>query len=374
MTRIQLIDRRLFWIRGPDALAFLDRILTQSFPFGPASLDLTETRHETQKLDAAFRAANASSGEQSGAPDAERRQPILATQCRYGALLTPQGRLLGDLFVVRPRHVAGGGSNERGLLLDIASLFADALIGEMLRYRLRARIEILPAPEYRVSWTQADKGSGSARDPRPFMGWRDYEIGTETQTIPGVDHVGQDRSIFADLCRDDVTSLIPWWSQRDHAPAPNHDVKTHELSVYHRMRIGSGIADPAYDSRMGADFASDLNLDLLHAIDYQKGCFIGQEVASRMKRKSDMKRRALRVTLSEPPRFPLIYGADVLADGQLLGTLRQGIGSEGIAVIRLDRLEEARANRQSIRITIAGMPDIACEIAPLPSFDEGPSA
>lgn len=370
MARIHLTDRKLFWIRGVDVLVFLDRILTQSVAFAPGQQGPGSQARGGEKQEAVFRDPDAIAAEISVGPDPQIKRPVLRTQCRYGALLTPQGRLLGDLFVVRPGEGADqGGSSDPGILLDISSVFADALIADMLRYRLRAKIEIVPAPECRVSWTDEDCGAGCVLDPRPSMGWRDYVVGLAARTDISEDQARHDALISSDANPDEVPGPIAWWSK------PAHDVVQNRftapgLSDYHRMRIGSGIVDPAYDSRMGADFVSDLNLDLVHAMDYHKGCFIGQEVASRMKRKSEVKRRALRVRLSEPPRFPLVYGADLVADGQLLGTIRQGIGREGIAVIRLDRLEDALANRQSIRIASSGMPDLDCEVAALPSFDE----
>jgi len=204
-------------------------------------------------------------------------------QARFTALLTPQGRLLYDLFVV---------AQEDGALLDVEAAWRDALIQRLSLYKLRAKVAI-EASDLAVSAVFSGLGPGGAavRDPRlPDLGWRAY--GREAEQ-----------------------------------PETAYDL--------HRLALGApGPAD------WGADktYPIEADFDLLNGIDFQKGCFIGQETTSRMKRRGQIKTRMLPITYAGPQLAP---GTEILAGALRAGEVLSGMDGRSIASLRLDRIEDA---------------------------------
>ncbi|NNE39316.1 MAG: folate-binding protein YgfZ [Marinicaulis sp.] len=116
-------------------------------------------------------------------------------------------------------------------------------------------------------------------------------------------------------------------------------------SSYHERRIHAGV--PQWGSDFGSNevFPMDVNFDLLNGIDYKKGCFVGQEVASRMKRKGDARKRTLIAKFDgEAPE----KGAAVTAGDSTLGTIMSGVDGAALALIRLDRWSAARDDGREI--------------------------
>jgi len=210
-------------------------------------------------------------------------------EARFAALLTPQGRLLFDLFVI---------GRADGCLIDCQAAQRDALVQRLTLYRLRAKVEIAAAPTPIVAlWGSHDApGAGWVADPRlPALGWRGYA-----------------------------------------AAAPQGATHVHE-AAYADHRLSLGVPGP---DDWGSDktYPIEANFDLLAGIDFKKGCFVGQETTSRMKRRGLIKTRMAPILFDGPPPAP---GAELLS-----GTLRAGeacSGTEGVAMalLRLDRLEGA---------------------------------
>jgi tRNA-modifying protein YgfZ len=203
-------------------------------------------------------------------------------EARFCALLTPQGRILFDMFVI------GG---EGGCLLDVASEHRDAIIQRLTMYRLRAKVEIRPLDLKVFSGLQ--EGPGWVDDPRlPQLGRRGY--------LPA--------GLLAD-----------------------------REANYEALRIVLGVPGTA-DWGHDRTYPIEANFDLLNGIDFQKGCFVGQETTSRMKRRGVVKSRMLPITFEGPPPMP---GAEVLAGTLRAGEVRSGINDRAIALLRLDRIEGA---------------------------------
>src|SRR5690606_22585844 len=103
-------------------------------------------------------------------------------------------------------------------------------------------------------------------------------------------------------------------------------------------RLALGAPDPAANAEPDKDFPIELNLDLLNGIDFRKGCFVGQEVTSRMKRRGVIKTRMLPIEFdgAAPPA-----GAEVLAGALRAGVVRTGGDGRALALLRLDRIGEA---------------------------------
>jgi folate-binding protein YgfZ len=200
---------------------------------------------------------------------------------RFAALLTPQGRLLHDALVL---------AGETGALLDTAATGGEALLKRLTLYRLRAKVilETVPGPVH-AAWGE-DPGPGWAPDPRlPELGWRSLYCGGPTT-----------------------------------ATADDYDL--------HRLQLG--VPDPARDAAEST-YPIEANFDLLHGIDFKKGCFIGQETTSRMKRRGAIKTRMLPLLFDGPP--PPV-GAEVLAGDLRAGEVRSGREGRAMALLRLDRI------------------------------------
>jgi len=216
--------------------------------------------------------------------DVERLAP---GEARLAALLTPQGRLLWDLFLI---------GREDGAWLDVAREHRAAIVQRLSMYRLRAKVEIAPDAAV-VSALFLDPPPGGehlfVRDPRlPELGLRGYG-----------------------------------------AAAPAAAAQANE-AAYDAYRLSLGVPGPA-DWGSEKTYPIEANFDLLHGIDFKKGCFVGQETTSRMKRRGQIKTRMLPIAFDgeAPPR-----GAEVLAGELRAGEVLSGAGGRAMALLRLDRI------------------------------------
>ena len=226
-------------------------------------------------------------------------------ETRYAALLTPQGRLLHDMFVR---------ADTDGATLDVLAATRDALVARLKMYRLRAKVDIGAADgRIAAAFGQGlDLGSGWVRDPRlAALGWR------------GVDQ-----------------------------PTPAGAVED-EGSRYDLHRLQLGVADVARDDLSDRAYALEANLDLLNAVDFRKGCFVGQETTSRMKRRSVVKSRFVPIRFEGAPPAP---GAEVLAGERRAGVVASGAPGVALALVRLDRALDASLNVEGRTVMLA-MPD-----------------
>jgi hypothetical protein len=222
------------------------------------------------------------------------------SEARYAALLTPQGKILFDMIVVR----APG--EQPSYLIDCSATQAADLAKRLGFYKLRAKVAV--ADETTDRAVVAFWGSEPARiddgllyaDPRdPRLGWRAV-LPRRIATAVGLEHVDE----------------------------------------YEGLRIGVGAPKGGLDFAYADAFPHDANLDLLHGVDFDKGCYVGQEVVSRMKHRGTARKRVARVKLAGPPPAP---GTPVLDRELAVGALGSSSGREALALLRLDRAEEAMA-------------------------------
>ena len=234
-------------------------------------------------------------------------------EARFAALLTPQGRLLFDLFIV--------GRGE-GCWLDVAADRRDALIQRLKIYRLRAKVEIAaddspvaaifnpydPAdPDYvAVSLTPASASQGGvwAADPRR------HDLGL-----------------------------------RRYGPAMVFGLSPATETDYHAHCLALGVPGAA-DWGEDKTYPIEADFDLLNGIDFKKGCFVGQETTSRMKRRGVIKTRMLPITFDGPAPAP---GSEVLAGELRAGEVLSGVEGRAMALLRLDRIDGAN-------LTVDGRP------------------
>jgi folate-binding protein YgfZ len=221
---------------------------------------------------------------------------------RFGALLTPQGRLLYDLFVVE---------REDGAWLDVEAEHRDALFQRLTMYRLRAKVEL--AKDETMVFAAFPSG------PLPLAG-RDGDAVDET-AAPGPSPQGE-----GVIVRDGRLPQLGWRCYGSfEATATEADREAQKLAL--------GVPGPA---DWGADktYPIEANFDLLNGIDFKKGCFVGQETTSRMKRRGTIKNRMLPLVFDGPPPA---FGTEILAGELRAGEVLSGADGRAIALVRLDR-------------------------------------
>lgn len=224
---------------------------------------------------------------------------IAPGESRFSALLTPQGKISFDFFVVP----LPAGAQE-GFYFDCVREQAPTLIQKLTLHKMRAKIEIEDASD-ELAVAAILEGAAPAdlgvvyRDPRaPGMGER----------------VIASREALLPLARADD-------------------------AAYEARRIAAGVPRGGVDFAYGDVFAQDVNLDWLNGVDFAKGCYIGQEVVSRVHHRKSAKKRIIKFRFEgEPPAT----GTEIAAGGPPLGKVGSTSDSEGLAMIRLDRLEDAR--------------------------------
>ena len=225
-------------------------------------------------------------------------------QAVHAGLLTPQGKILFDFFAV---------PDGDGFLLDVAQDKAAELLKRLGFYRLRAAAEIAAAPSLAVAaaWGTAPRlpeGAIVYADPRlPELGFR-----LLVPSGTGVAELG---------CE----------------PAQEAD--------YHAMRISLGVPEGGRDYAFGDAFPHEALFDQLNGVDFKKGCYVGQEVVSRMEHRGTARKRIVPVEGVSALPAP---GTSIEAGGVPIGTLGSASGAAGLALIRLDRVEEALAQAKAL--------------------------
>lgn len=214
-------------------------------------------------------------------------------EAKPGALLTPQGKILFDFLVSRLPE---------GLRLECRADVADDFMRRLMLYRLRAKVQIALADKalVAVSWQNESAASGD-------------ESGAVRDTrFPSEDHV-----------------------RRHYGVPPAADASTQD---WHRFRISRGVAESGADYALGDAFPHDVLLDQTGGVGFKKGCYIGQEVVSRMQHRGTARRRVLiaRGDSDLPPAE-----TPVIAGGRAIGTLGSSAGRDGLALVRIDRVKEA---------------------------------
>ena len=111
-----------------------------------------------------------------------------------------------------------------------------------------------------------------------------------------------------------------------------------DSTAYDAHRIASGVPRGGLDFIYGDAFPHETNMDRLHGVDFDKGCYVGQEVVSRMQHRGTARTRTVRIILDGPAPEP---GAAVLAGDKPVGTMGSTAGHHGLALIRIDRAADA---------------------------------
>lgn len=260
MPATRLVDRGVIRVSGADARDFLQNIVTNE-------MDAVTPEH-----------------------------------AGYGALLTPQGKIISDFLVVAvPEEERGG------FLLDVPLLQVPDLMKRLKLYKLRARVALDDLTE--AAAVVASSGGFSLPDEAGLV-----------YADPRLPALGE-RAITD---RSDVDSLV-----------------SAEPETYHARRIALGIPDGGRDFAYGDTFPHEALLDQLGGVSFKKGCYIGQEVVSRMQHRGTARTRIVPVVFTEGlvPEM----GVEATAGSKMLGRIGSCAKGRGLAMLRLDRVADAMA-------------------------------
>ena len=219
---------------------------------------------------------------------------------RFGALLTPQGKIIIDFIVSET-------ADRGGFRLDAPRALLPDLLKRLRLYRLRARIELVDVSDawgVAAFWDGEKAPAGAEPDPRhPELGLRLIAPRADLATIPG------------------------------------------DPAAYEARRIACGVPRGGVDFAYGEAFPHEVNMDLLAGVDFDKGCYVGQEVVSRVQHRGTARRRIMQVSVAgEAQAGALVHAGEIE-----VGTLGSRSGALALASLRLDKVEDARARGLALR-------------------------
>jgi len=221
--------------------------------------------------------------------------------CVYTAMLTPQGKFLFELFILAP---------ETGTYwIDVSDPVSFAK--RLSLYRLRSKVTI------------EDKSEA-------------YVVGAvwHAEALPAGTICYADPR-YPDLPQRFIAPRVELPSEAENA-----------FGDYEQARLSLGVPDLAADLLVEKDFILEGLMDEMGGVDFHKGCYVGQEMTSRMKRRTTVKTKLCRVRFDgAAPAFE----TPILADGWEVGRMRTGTSGQGLALIRFDRAQKALSEGQALR-------------------------
>jgi tRNA-modifying protein YgfZ len=228
------------------------------------------------------------------------------------ALLSPQGKLLFTFLVSR---------TGQGFRLECDARERDDLIRRLLLYKLRAKVEITAEDmPVQAAWGEEAASGLSASG---LSDRRHGQMGTR--------HYGAMQ-----------------------VEAAHADYAAHRLTL--------GVLEGPQEIIAGQDFPHDVALDLTGAVSFSKGCYVGQEVVSRVKHRGTARRRPV---LLHGLHSPLEAGEALSSGGREIGTLRLAVGAAGLGVVRIDQISKAEG------VMLAGRP-VALSLPPYATYRLSP--
>ncbi len=250
----------------------------------------------------------------------------------YAGLLSPQGKLLFDFFIVRKKDE---------YWFDISSGARDDLIKRLTFYKLRAAVSIRAEPDAMV-----------------------YAL---PQNLPTAPTDGEHSPLGALLARQPDTALEKVKSQtlsyadpRTHAMGlrlmilggVENNAAMENTTRWHnswlQRRLICGLPEAPDDFTYGSCFAHDIAMDLLNGISFSKGCYVGQEVVSRMQHRGTARTRPMLLVFKQAVVSSPAGAKISTAKGGLIGRVGSGYENMCIALVRLDRAAKALAESENI--------------------------
>lgn len=225
---------------------------------------------------------------------------------RFAALLTPQGKIIVDFFVTEAAVEDGG-----GFFLDVPRALAQTLAEKLKFYKLRAKVtveDLSAALGVMAVWNSAPVTS-------------EYGLAFADPRLPALG----------------TRIILP--PQEAVAAAADLGAALGEAEAYDAHRITLGVPRGGADFSYGDTFPHEADMDVLGGVDFHKGCYVGQEVVSRVEHRHTARSRVVPVEFENAPWG----GLAVMAGDKSIGTMGSSISGRGLALLRLDRAAEAMA-------------------------------
>ncbi len=236
---------------------------------------------------------------------------------RYAALLTPQGKIIADFIVAEAPAVEGG-----GFFLDCPRELVPTLVQKLNFYKLRAKVICEDLSEI-LGVMAVWNGSGTTTFGLCYADPRLAALGMRVMLPP---------HLAAGAAADLGTTPV-------------------EAAAYEAHRIALGVPRGGEDFSYGDTFPHEADMDQLAGVDFDKGCYVGQEVVSRVEHRNRARSRIVPVAYDESPPSA---GLPVMAGGKEVGTLGSTARGRGLALMRLDRVSDALA--EGTPLTCGGVP------------------
>jgi folate-binding protein YgfZ len=239
---------------------------------------------------------------------------VSPTASRYAALLTAQGKYLHDFMMVEASE---------SIWLDAEAARLGDLKRRLSMYRLRARVSLDERSDLAVA---AIFGAGEAAI-----------LGLPSE--PGAARPFGTGVVFIDprLASLGARAILPRENAR--AALANAGIAETGFDIYDRLRLSLGIPDGSRDLVLEKSILLESGFDELNGVDWQKGCYIGQELTARTRYRGLVKRRLTPVRIEGPAPPP---GAAVTADGREIGEMRSSRDGLGLALLRIEPVREGK--------------------------------
>ncbi|APG14195.1 folate-binding protein YgfZ [Bradyrhizobium elkanii] len=231
--------------------------------------------------------------------DLDKLKPGLG---RFGALLTPQGKIIVDFLITEVPAGHGG-----GFLIDCPKALAEGLATKLKFYKLRAKVTV---ENLDLGVLAAWDGQLAAQPDLAFADPRNDALGT--------------RILIPEDLKQKLSDLI--------------GAELVDASEYEAHRIALGVPRGGLDFMYSDAFPHETNMDRLAGVDFDKGCYVGQEVVSRMQHRGTARTRSVKVLLDD---LSPEAGVSVMAGDKPVGTMGSSAQGKGIALVRIDRVADA---------------------------------
>ena len=274
MKQLQMSDRGVLAVRGEDARTFLQGLISN---------------------------------------DVEK---VTAERSIHAAFLTAQGKYLFDFFVVQAL-------DGDGVWLECEAARLTDFARRLKMYKLRSKVSLEDiSADWRV-WALFGSGAAGALSLSP-------EVGT---TVPIADGIAYTDPRHAEMGARMLVAAD--------APAPEFGAEVGSAATrddYDRLRMPLGIPDGPRDMELEKALLLECGFDELNGVDWDKGCYMGQELTARTKYRGLIKKRLLPVTLDGVAPES---GTPITAGDREVGELRSSLDGQGLALVRIDRVEDA---------------------------------
>lgn len=244
--------------------------------------------------------------------DVEKVAPARAI---YATLLSPQGRFLFDFFVAH-RH--------GGLLVDCEAARAAELAKKLTLYKLRSKVAVENLTGQQTVAVAWGEGAAAAFGLTAEAGAAAVVDDVTAYVDPRLPALG----VRLAGPQEEVARLLLGKGQ---AVAPE---------LWHRHRLSLGVPDGSRDVPVDKGFLLEHNFEELNAIDFKKGCYVGQELTARTKYRGLVRKRLFKVAVDGPLPAP---GTPVLRGDHEAGVVYSGIDGTALALLRLEDVETGEA-------------------------------